>query len=397
MKADRSRRRKQRPNYCKHSSGKGFVWCGRKAIYFPGLHNSPESLEAYANYCRRLLGETPPPPTPSELTVLLLLHRFSKEKLPKLKKSEHSGYRRIIKIVGELFGDAFSADFGPLKLQKVREVFTQQKIGKNPEKQKNWTRTHVNKQVRRLIKIFKWGVSKELVPASQWHALEAVEPLKAGESEARESEAVKPVSWEHVQATMAHTSPTVAAMIELHWLTGMRSSNLCDMRTCDIDRSGDVWVYIPAKHKTAWKKRHLFIPLGPRAQAILFQFIHSREPEEFLFSPRDTGLWRSYTRWENRKSPRWLSAQAKRGRKHSRYGAKYKSRSYRQAVLYAIAKAEIPDWTPHQLRHSRATEIRSQFGAEAAQVSLGHASLNATQIYAERDMELARKVARALG
>ncbi len=49
------------------------------------------------------------------------------------------------------------------------------------------------------------------------------------------------------------------------------------------------------------------------------------------------------------------------------------------------------------MRHSAGTEIRKKFGLEAAQVSLGHATADVTQVYAERDAELAREVARKIG
>jgi site-specific recombinase XerC len=48
---------------------------------------------------------------------------------------------------------------------------------------------------------------------------------------------------------------------------------------------------------------------------------------------------------------------------------------------------------PHQIRHTFATEVRRQHGLEAAQVLLGHRQLSATQIYAEKDVEAARKIA----
>ena len=54
-------------------------------------------------------------------------------------------------------------------------------------------------------------------------------------------------------------------------------------------------------------------------------------------------------------------------------------------------------WNPHQLRHTAATEIRRAFGLEAAQVVLGHSGADVTQIYAERDMNLARQVAMKRG
>ena len=54
-------------------------------------------------------------------------------------------------------------------------------------------------------------------------------------------------------------------------------------------------------------------------------------------------------------------------------------------------------WSPNQLRHTAATEIRKKFGLEAAQVILGHAAADVTQVYAERDADNAREVVRQIG
>jgi integrase len=54
-------------------------------------------------------------------------------------------------------------------------------------------------------------------------------------------------------------------------------------------------------------------------------------------------------------------------------------------------------WSPNQLRHTAATEIRREFGLEAAQVILGHSQANVTQVYAERDLGKGQAVARAIG
>jgi len=51
------------------------------------------------------------------------------------------------------------------------------------------------------------------------------------------------------------------------------------------------------------------------------------------------------------------------------------------------AATYVPVWSPHRLRHNAGTELRRQFGIEMAQLALGHASMSATQIYAERDRE----------
>jgi len=53
----------------------------------------------------------------------------------------------------------------------------------------------------------------------------------------------------------------------------------------------------------------------------------------------------------------------------------------------------VRHWHPNQLRHSRATEVRREYGVEGAQVVLGHARADVTQIYAETNAKLAEKIA----
>ena len=78
-------------------------------------------------------------------------------------------------------------------------------------------------------------------------------------------------------------------------------------------------------------------------------------------------------------------------------GAKYSTDSYRRAIHRACDAAKVERWSPNQLRHTAGTEIRAKFGLEAAQVVLGHAAADVTQIYAERDLALATQVAREVG
>jgi integrase len=49
------------------------------------------------------------------------------------------------------------------------------------------------------------------------------------------------------------------------------------------------------------------------------------------------------------------------------------------------------------LRHNRATEVRRRYGIEAAQVALGHARADVTEVYAEKNMEMATRIAREMG
>jgi len=270
--------------------------------------------------------------------------------------------------------------------------------------------------------MFRWGVSEELVPAKAAQALAMLPPLRKGRPDGAEAagdrKPVAPVDPAHVTATIARLAPPVRAMVELQQLTGMRSQNVTAMRPCDLDQTGEVWEYIPAEHKAAWREKKLFIALGPRCQDILRPFL-DRPAEAFMFSPIDAQSWRSQQRRATRKTP-LTPSQRKRtalppGRRERPPADHYSPASYRRAIRYgirlankAIAKVNnrlprdqqqplIPAWTPHQLRHNAGTNVRRMFNAEGARVFLGHSHLKTTEIYAERDVELAREIALRMG
>jgi integrase len=86
-------------------------------------------------------------------------------------------------------------------------------------------------------------------------------------------------------------------------------------------------------------------------------------------------------------------------------GQRYTSRTYAATLAQAIerynkkapADRQLPHWHPNQLRHTFATEVRRRYGLEAAQTLLGHQKADITQVYAERDLTLAVRVAAEIG
>ena len=76
---------------------------------------------------------------------------------------------------------------------------------------------------------------------------------------------------------------------------------------------------------------------------------------------------------------------------------RYYHGTYSKAINRACKLHGLPHWHPNQLRHAAATRIRAEFGLEAAQVSLGHARADVTQVYGERNAALAVEVARKIG
>ncbi|QDU23618.1 tyrosine-type recombinase/integrase [Urbifossiella limnaea] len=78
-------------------------------------------------------------------------------------------------------------------------------------------------------------------------------------------------------------------------------------------------------------------------------------------------------------------------------GTEFTHDSYAAFVHRACERAGVPPWSPGQLRHSFATEVRSRFGLEAAQVLLGHKRADVTQVYAETALANAVEAAKAMG
>ena len=272
----------------------------------------------------------------------------------------------------------------------------------------------INNRIGRIKRMFKWAVAEELVPSSVYHGLQAVAGLSFGRTSARETEPVRPVPDLYVAAVLPFVSPHVAAMIKLQRLTGMRPGELVIMRPCDIDTSGDIWIYEPFDHKGRWRGHRSRFRWGPRPSESCEPFLN-RDPQAFLFSPAEAERWRLENRppyhGRQRKTPLYPSElrrrqklkEARRRQKPKRpKGDRYDTNSYRRAIDYGLQKAKkagfvIPHWHPHQLRHNRGTEVRRKYGIEAAQVALGHARADVTQVYAEKNMELAVRIAKEMG
>lgn len=307
-----------------------------------------------------------------------------------------------------LYGRTPAGDFGPLAFQVIQRHWIDE----------GYCRNQVNKLTGIGKRVFKWAVSQELVPPSAYHGIATVPGLRKGHSAARETTPVGPVDDTVVEATLPYLPPVVADMVRLQRLTGCRPGEMCDLRPADVDQSGDVWRYVPIKHKTAHHGRGRVILMGPKAQAILTPYL-LRPAGRCCFSPLDSERRRRDDRHAARQTP--LSCGNRPGTNRTRKpkkkaGDRYDAHAYAHAVRCGIDKANrviqrrlkaegreataadlLPRWSPNRLRHTAATEIRRQFGLEAAQVTLGHAQANVTQIYAERDEAKAAEVMRLLG
>jgi integrase len=313
--------------------------------------------------------------------------------------------KRALRPLKENFGRTAARDFGPCKLEVIREGLIAAGL----------CRGVVNKYTNRIRHAFKWGTARELVPSAVWHALSAFENLKRGRSDAPEPEPIRAVPDGMVDAIKPHVGRQVWGLIELQRYTGCRPGEAVLLRAVDLDTSGPVWLYRPAHHKTAYRGKDRVIALGPRAQAVVREFLKP-DVGAYLFSPADADREHRDALHARRKTP--LSCGNRPGthrkaRPEKSPGERYTSSSYRRAISVACYKAfPVPadltgadakqwrrdhEWHPNQLRHSFATHVRRDFGLDAAQVALGHSSADVTQIYAEKNLALAAQVALKIG
>jgi integrase len=275
------------------------------------------------------------------------------------------------------------------------------------------SRQYINKLMPVITRTFKWAASEEIISGSIYQALRTVEGLKRGRTSAHDTEPVLPVATDIVEATLPHLPVVVADMVRVQRATGARPGEVCQLRPCDLDRSADVWEYRPPDHKTAYRGRERIIYVGPTAQQVLLPYL-LRDAQSNCFQPTESEKKRHEEMRAQRKTKVQPSQQNRRKPRPKRVPkTAYNKDSYNKAITRAIRKANrqrtkkaaetgvdpvlLPHWHPNQLRHSKATEIRRQFGLEAAQVVLGHAKADVTQVYAERDHALAADVMRQIG
>jgi integrase len=262
----------------------------------------------------------------------------------------------------------------------------------------------INQRVGRVRRMFRWAVENELVKPSLLHGLQAVRGLQKGRSTARETEPVRPVPLAHVHAILPYLLPTVAAMVELQLLTGMRPGELVIMRGIDIDATGRVWLYRPGSdqgpegaHKTAHRGYSRIVPIGPRGQEIVKRFLKPNV-EAYLFSAREAiQQWYADKRRDRKTKVQPSQVDRSKRRPKKRWGDRYKVGSYAVAIRRACITAGVPHWHPHQLRHTKATEIRREAGLDAARVVLGHRSPQITELYADLDVSRAAEIMEKLG
>lgn len=416
------------PKYRKHAaSQQAFVELAGRRHYL-GRHGTKASLLEYDRRIGEWLqnGRTIRPTdddAPGSLLVIELIVaylNFAKAYYRKAGRptSEYTAIVQALRQLRRLYGRTRVSDFGPIAMQAVMAQMVTS----------GWSRGTINRQAARIKRMFKWAVSQELIPASIHHALSSVAGLRKGRTEARETDPVRPVAGDVVDLTVEQLPDVVADMVRFQRLVGCRPSEVCSLRPRDVVQSADadeVWTYRPESHKMEHRGRERIVFIGPQAQEILSRYL-ARDANSYCFQPQDSESKRLAARSAARKVPPCSGNRPgsnRKARPKRKAGAQYNVAAYRRAIgracdlafphptLSAMPKAKLPveqlvelkkwqsahRWSPNQLRHSAATEIRRKFGIEGAQVILGHSSVDTTEVYAERDYQKGIEIARRIG
>ena len=327
-----------------------------REIYL-GEYNSPESLRKYDQLVGDFLaGREITTDHGDAMTVEQLAVRYLSWIENRYREATRHVVRSTVKALREEFGRFRCTAFDAPCLIRLQDRLIERKL----------SRKYVNEVVNQVKRIFRWALVRKYVVADQVLEMTSVENLKRGQSQAQERGPIRPVSNEDIERTLAHLPNSVADLVRFQRLTACRPGEARSLRPCDVDRSGEVWIYRPAHHKTEHFGKMREIPLGPRVQKLLLPRL-LRPENAYCFSSDSEGK-RSYTK-----------------------------DTYARAISRGCIKAGVDHWHPNQIRHTAATEIRRQFGLEAAQVALGHAHAAVTQIYAERNLTKATEVAMAIG
>ena len=384
------------PKLRKHSNGKQAIVTLSGTTHYLSLHGSKASFLEYDRLIAQWLSAGRQPLNRQKnytLSIVELAAAYKKHAKEYYRKNgkisaEYDCTVAALRVMCELYSRSPVDEFGPLALKTVRDKMIS----------KEWTRRYINKQIARIRRGFRWAAANELISAEIPRALEMLEGLKQGRSKAIDRPPVEPVTDEIINQTLPHLPEVVADMVRFQRLTGARPGEVCSLKPCHIDFEGDVWSYHVSNHKNAHHNQKRTIQIGPQAQSVLQPYLS--EPDSYCFSPKKSEAIRRSKAHSQRATPMSCGNRPGTNRKRSpkrKAGEKYTTNSYRRAVHRACDGANVAKWSPNQLRHAAATEYRKKFGLEAAQVVLGHKTANITEIYAERNDDLAKRAARELG
>lgn len=298
------------------------------------------------------------------------------------------------------------ADFGPEELLAIQKAMVEYRYFRtnHPNEPIPYTRSGINQLVNQIHKVWHWGVGREAVTLAQAHRLREVKSLRIGRTAAIDKIKRAAVTEEDFEKSLSKVNSVVADMLRLIWLTAMRPGEVCRMRPIDIDRRRqECWLYVPGRdispvgdHKTAGHGRVRVIPLTASAQGIILKRVKDFASNEPVFRPTDAIEELLGRRFAERQTPMYQGNRVGTNRRvHPmiKPRARYDAESLATAIKRACDRAEVPRFTPYDLRRTAATRTKARLDTEAAKLLLGHVSTDTTDLYLLNEVNEVIKVA----
>lgn len=282
--------------------------------------------------------------------------------------TEVSCIKVALRVLNRLYGQLPAAELASPHLQAVAGEMV--RLG--------FVRDSIGRHLWRISRMYEWAAGNGLVPDGVHGPLAAAAKLarpRRGTGLVREGRKVPPAPEAAVAKVLEVVGEPWATMVWLQLVSGMRPGEACALNLADLDRTRSEWHYqvSPDWNKNEHKGKPQDYWLGPIAQELLAPWVARAE------AALQGGTGRGFLF----RSPR--------GRRP------FVSRDYYcEVVRLACQAAGVAEWYPHQLRHSRATEVRALYGKEAAAAAIGD-TFQMADTYAERDEAQRRRVARETG
>ena len=236
----------------------------------------------------------------------------------------------------------------------------------DPEKRHGPNR-QVNHIIRAVCHVWRWLERHKLAPPGSWQQL-----LLLDRARIRKPPRRRYSHDEVLQVAESLPLRSVSRWILLLQLwTAMRTSEARLLRWDALDRTGAVWLYSPAQHKTLHLGYQRVIPLGPNAQRVL------HESQQYL--PAD---------------PHYVFVSSRTRRPISLCGYWRKVQQAARQIGLPPAWPGGPPMRPYEARHAAKQRLTRLLGLDAARAVLGHRSVSMTQHYGLlQDLQIAQQAA----
>lgn len=249
------------------------------------------------------------------------------------------------------FFDFIKSKYGDLKLEEISSTLVRSWLA--GLKQNKIASKSVNRKISTLKSFFKYQLRKETITASPMATIVSLKVSKRLPSFIEEKDI--DTLFQHVEFPDTWEGKTNRLFMQVFYQTGMRLSELINLKESQIDKSNNNIKVLGKGNKER------IIPINKELQSSLYQYINGKDGKlkdaEHLFI-NDKG---------NQLQPKYVYNKVK---------------EYLGYVTTNERKG------PHILRHTFATHLTNN-GADinAVKELLGHSSLAATQIYTHNSIE----------